>query len=215
MASVRLLRAASLVGLAALPLAACASTDPLGPIYVHTAGGTEQGVATQYGLVCLGKTARSGRCDVTVFYGDGPSSEPGQLTPIDANLCGIQIELKAPSCEISYTYPGVDDDLLIGVAGDRDQVFYSTRLVKDAGAPRRPVVEMPSGFPTEPSMLGAPVYRHEDQRYRLVGLVTGITTAGGKQALECLWPREMVPLAITAPRREPWRPTPTRDDIVR
>ena len=211
-----LLRRARALLLAAAALAGgCSSTMPNGPIYVRTAGGTEQGVATQFGLVCLGKTARSGRCDVTVFYGDGPSSEPGQLTPIDANLCGIQIELRAPTCEVSYFYPSVDDELVIGLAGEREQVFYDTRLVREPGATHRPLVEMPSGFPTEPFMIGAPVYRHEDQRYRLVGLVTGVTSAGGKQALECLWPREMAPLAITAPHREPWRPSPTRDDIIR
>lgn len=202
---------AALLALAAL--AACSSLRPSGPVLVRTPAGVEQGVATQFGIVCLGKTARSGPCDLTVFYGDGPSVEPGKLEPLEPQLSTIDIELRAPTCEVSFTYPSPDDDLLVAVATDSEILFFPTRVARTSGN-EGIAVEPPSGLPSDGSAAGAPVFRHEDRRYRLVGLLTGAQAAGGR-GLAFLGPNDLVPLTMMPPRRDPRRTTPTRDDILR
>src|SRR5882672_8362772 len=57
-------------------------TDPV--LEIRSESGAELGVATDYGLVFLGRTARSGPIDVTAWYGDvarvRSTSPPGTAT---------------------------------------------------------------------------------------------------------------------------------------
>lgn len=199
--------------------AAChAIPKPSGSVLVQTRGGVEQGASTPYGVVFLGRTAQDGPCEVTMFFGDGPSIEPGRIREIQPGLFKIDIDLRPPISEISYTYPFPDDDLLIGLVNGTDTRFYSTELADGTGATGT-AVRVPSGFPRDAAASGAPLYRMEDGRYRLVGLITGIAqfngTRGSTEVLTYLGPKDLIPLALLDHDHGRARTPPRREDVLR
>jgi len=200
--------------LAVATLAAC-SSYPQGPVRVHTRNGAEQGVNTEYGILTLGRTADAGPCEVTVFYGDGPSVEPGRIERIDDRICRVEIDLHAPRSQMSFAYPLPDDDLAVAFSTDEDTEYYRTRLARTADGVL--AIERPGGFPNRATAVGAPVYRREDERWRLVGIVTGmVTLQGGNQILTLYGPRDLIGLTLaTRDRRRNDKTVPMRDDIVR
>jgi hypothetical protein len=215
-------RACTPLGLAAAVCAAfasCSSIQPKGLTLIHTPRGEEQGVATTYGVLFLGRTAQEGRCEVTVFFGDGPSLEPARIEVVNADLCLAHLEVRAPTTEISYTYPDATDDLLLGIAGETGPEFFWTRLAEDAGVTGT-AVHIPGGFPATPSVVGAGVYRFEDNRYRLVGLVNGVARFQDKQGttrevFTFLGPRNLALVAIHDRDRGRPKEPPIRTDIIR
>jgi len=202
---------------AALACVSCSTPKPRGAVLIRTPAGSEQGVTTPLGTVFLARTAQQGPCDVTIFFGDGPSIEPGRIAPIQDGLARVDLELKAPWTELSMYYPTPEDDLVVGIASERDVDFYSTHAATGVNGT---AVDLPSGFPTAPSSVGAGVFRREDQRYRLVGLVTGVARfvdASGKrrEVLTYLGPKELLPLWIENRDRDRAFDPPRRDDIQR
>jgi hypothetical protein len=202
------------------PLAACSSVKmPRGLAMIHTPRGDEQGISTQYGIVFLGRTAREGRCDVTIYFGDGPSIEPGRIEVVDADLCLALLEIKSPTTEVSYTYPDPEDDLLLGIVGEAGPEFYVTRLATDMGV-EGTAVHVPSGFPLSPSIVGAGIYRFEDFRFRLVGVVNGVAhfqdkIGLGHDVFTFLGPRNLARVAIYDRDRGRPKESPVRTDIIR
>ena len=70
--------------LAALPLIGCAGTrtltDPV--LRITTEGGAELGVATDHGVVFLGRSAARGGVGLEAVFGDGPSLERSVTEPV-------------------------------------------------------------------------------------------------------------------------------------
>jgi hypothetical protein len=188
-------------------------------VLVRTQGGEEQGVATPYGVIFLGRTAQSGRCDVTVYFGDGPSLEPGTIDTVDPELCIAQLEVKVPMSEVSFTYPDASDSLYIGLITPDGPELYSTTLATDLGV-RGTALRIPGSFPISPSVAGAPVFRFEDKRYRLVGLVNGVarfkdSDGDYHEILTFLGPRNLALVAIKDKDRGRPKDPPLRTDILR
>lgn len=182
-----------------LPFGAACRTTPMprGSVMIQTAAGAEQGVNTPYGVVFLGRTAREGPCEVVTFFGDGPAIEPARIRAISEQLYKAETELKIPACEISYTYPMPGDDLLIALVNGRETHFYKTDVAAGVSGT---AVEAPSGFPRSAEAAGAPVFRREDGRYRLIGLVNGVVRFGEggarREVFTFTGPRDLVALAI-------------------
>ncbi|MBI3819996.1 MAG: hypothetical protein HY286_14970 [Planctomycetes bacterium] len=198
--------------------ASCASTPwPRGGVMVQTEHGVEQGVSTPYGVLFLGKTASAGPCEIVTFFGDGPSIESGRIRNISDQLYQVEVDLRIPTSEVSFTYPSEGDDLILGVSDGSSTQFYNTRIVNDATV-RGTAVEMPGGL-TMPAAAGAPLFRREDGRYRVVGLVSGVAryeTANGKrEVLTYLGPRDLVPAAMFDRERQRPRPQVHREDSIR
>jgi hypothetical protein len=179
----------------------------------------EQGVATHYGIVFLGRTAQDGRIDAAVRFGDGISIEPGTIEPVDAEFCIARLPLKVPVAEISFTYPDETDDLILAIATDDGVEEYYTQVATDYGV-RGTAVRIPSGFPADPSVVGAGIFRFEDNRYRLVGLVSGAVRfqdANGRtrEVFTFLGPRSLASVALHDRDRGRPREEPHRSDVVR
>ncbi len=196
------------------------SRAPAGSVLVRTSAGEEQGVATNFGIVFLARTAQAGRCDVTVFFGDGPSIEPGHVDPIEGSqLARAVLGLRVPWSEVSGTYPSPSDDLVLAVAEDQRVRTFSTRVADGPGVSGT-LVERPSSFPLDGSAVGAGLFRWEDSRYRLVGLVTGVVrfqdaSGSRRDLLTFLGPRDLAPLLLRDHERGRDRAFPARDDIDR
>jgi len=72
---------------------------------LETEGGLELGVSTEYGVVFLGRTARSGDARVTAWFGDGPSIESTIIEPVGGGLYTAEIEIRLPSVPLRFEEP--------------------------------------------------------------------------------------------------------------
>lgn len=97
-----------LVSLLSLALAACitfesTSRRTLDPVVVvHGPGGDELGVSTDYGVAFLGRTAKSGRVEFTVWFGDGPTREEGLVEPMGGGVFSTASEILLPSVPLCF-----------------------------------------------------------------------------------------------------------------
>ncbi len=187
------------LGAALLALASCQGSrsimDPA--ILVRTSGGFEQGVSTDYGVVFLGRTARTGDVEVMSWYGDGPSIESSVIEPLGGGLYTVETEIRLPEVTIVYGDPEAGEEVeLSGHWGEDDLEKWTL----DTQTARHPSVdgillEIPEDSDDVPTLLGAGVYFEGPDRRswpviggpnrtrRLLGLVSGrirLTTADGK-----------------------------------
>jgi hypothetical protein len=202
-------------------LASCASvasyrsfsSDPV--VEVHGAGAGELGVSTEYGVVFLGHTARSGRVEFSAWFGDGPSREEGVVEPIGGGLYATRSEIQLPTVPITFQTP--PHGALVRVRGRRagEPFEFEARVAVD---------ERAEGLLLEPSAdldrltdaeLGAGVFVAEPGRpARLLGLVSGrVTLPGGGRYVTVVGPRDL--WRLVAHRRNTERPRRWvyRDDI--
>lgn len=212
-------RTRALTSIAALVALACGGPRPKGIVRVRTPAGEEQGVATPYGILFLGRTAQAGRCDVTVFFGDGPSIEPGTIEAADSEICVALLEVKVPMSEVSFTYPDPSDAILIAIAHDDGPEYFTTEVSTEAGV-EGTVLRVPRGFPVDPTVVGAGVYRFEDGRYRLIGLVNGVARYRGldgqyHEVLTFLGPRNLTVAVLKDKDRGRPKDPPLRSDILK
>jgi hypothetical protein len=63
-------------------------------VLVETTGGIECGAATEFGVLTLGRSARSGPCRVRYFLGPTPIVETGTLQVASATFSRAEIDLK-------------------------------------------------------------------------------------------------------------------------
>ena len=164
--------ALALLFLAAL-LAGCKASrklaDPI--LVIETDGGRELGVSTEFGVVFLGRTARSGPVIISATFGDGPGIESSVIEPLGGGLYTAETEIRLPVAVMSFDTPRPGSDVLIkGRRGRRDWSL-STRVVSDPdvdGILLRPSSDLARGNP-----IGAGVYVRRSGEDWLVGLVSG------------------------------------------
>ena len=144
---------------------------------IGTEGGRELGVSTDYGVVFLGRTARSGRVEVTAWYGDGPSIESSVIEPVGGGLYTAEMEIRLPDVPIRFDPPQPGDRLY--VTGPLDDGSTWTRKVDVIGHPRVEgiLLAVPKQLENDTLPIGAGVYwmpEEDDLLHReLVGLVSG------------------------------------------
>jgi hypothetical protein len=168
--------------LCALPIlaASCAGTRTLADptLLMQTTAGTELGVSTDYGIVFLGRTARSGNVNLTAFFGDGPSIEKSAIEPLGGDLYTAEVEIRLPSVPISFDEPAPGDILtVIGRIG-ASTWSQDVRVLSD---PRvyGVIVEVPEVMRERPDQIGAGIYSIPDgdrSKMRLVAIASGIIT---------------------------------------
>ena len=79
------------------------AADPT--LEVRSIGGQELAVSTDHGIVFLGRTARSGRVEITAWFGDGPSIEASVVEPLGGGLYTAVTEIRLPSVPLSFVTP--------------------------------------------------------------------------------------------------------------
>lgn len=214
--------AACLGFLAILLLSGCRGTralvDPI--VEVRTAGGTELGVSTDYGVVFLGRTAQAGPVEITAWFGDGPSIEDSTIEPIDDGVYTAEVEIELPSVPLLFVDPGPGE--FVAVQG-RTEAGSWREVVTIASDPRvfGLIIEMPEALRGRDDQIGAGVFRYieEDrERLQLYGLVSGRlvleTPEGTKEYATVMGPEQLWRL-VTLKRHYPRRkPQVYRDDIL-
>jgi hypothetical protein len=159
-------------------------TDPV--LEIRSDNGAELGVATDYGLVFLGRTARSGPIDVTAWYGDGPSVESTVVEPLGGGLFTAMTEIKLPCVPMSFITPKPGSELIVIGRSGRARWEAKVRVRSDPKIEGL-LLSIPSQLAGHDEQLGAGVYVLDELtgQKRLVGLVSGkvaLTTADGVHA---------------------------------
>ena len=170
------------VALLGLLASACTGTrklmDPT--LTLETSFGTELGVATEYGVVFLGHTARAGDVDITAWFGDGPSVESTVIEPVGGGLYTAETEIRLPWVPLTFEAPGAGSRVTV-IGRDRDGETWQSE-VRVATHPRVSglLLEIPSRLRDAPGQVGAGVFvpgeRDEEvnrETMRLLGLVSG------------------------------------------
>ncbi|MBI5432393.1 MAG: hypothetical protein HZA52_06155 [Planctomycetes bacterium] len=161
----------------ALGLSACSGTrelaDPI--LEIRTPTGSELGVATDYGIVFLGRTAQMGEIEVIVWYGDGPSVELAVVEPIGQGLFTAEPEIRVPAVPLSFRVPKAGDEVWVKGRRGEDVWDDKTEVVGDARV-RGILLAPTSSLAKSADQVGAGVYYvNEDAgTTRLVGLVSGV-----------------------------------------
>ena len=200
----------------------CAGTrevqDPT--VVIQTSGGTELGVSTDYGIVFLGRSARSGSVEVTAWFGDGPSIEPSVIEPIGGGLYTAETEIRLPRVPMTFVQPRPGD--LLHVVGRNGSRLWDAE-VEVRSDPRvwGLLLDVTDELRNRPDQVGAGVfaYREDDANKKmLVGLVSGIlrleTARGPREFLTVVGPEEL--WRLVAHRRDHLRRKPWvyREDIL-
>jgi hypothetical protein len=171
----RALGACWLLGLC-ITLAGCRGTrtltDPT--LEIRTAGGQELGVATDFGVLFLGRTARAGEVQIAAWFGDGPSVEASVIEPLGGGLYTAETQIRLPTVPMSFRTPQPGDELF--VVGRRNGEPWEAR-VRVRADPRVEglLLSVPGALRTDPEQIGAGVFveEYEDGPRRLVALVSG------------------------------------------
>lgn len=191
-----------LLAVLSLCCAACVGTHRLSDptLSVRTSGGEELGVSTEHGVVFLGRTANSGRAEITAYFGDGPSVESVVIEPIAPGLCTAETEIRLPSVPMSYEEPPAGSE--VWIQGRNEQGNWEA-LVTVVADPRAQgfLTTIPDQVRGRPDQTGAGVYIEAapladgTESRRLVGLVAGVVTFSGalgtQQYLAIVGPREL------------------------
>lgn len=158
-------------------LAACRGTRTLAdPVLEMRApdGATELGVSTDFGVVFLGRSARSGSIELTAWFGDGPSVESTVVEPLGGGLFTAEPQIRIPRVPMSFETPKEGQTLkLIGRRGRR-QWSADVKVRRDEAIEGLIVEVEPKVFDYE-GQLGAGLFLSGPGKHdlRLVGLVSG------------------------------------------
>jgi hypothetical protein len=207
--------------LAALP--ACATledtaeptVDPV--LVVHGALGDELGVSTDYGVVFLGRTAKSGRVEFTAWFGDGPSREEGLVEPMGTLVYATESEILLPSVGLCFDPPPPGTPVV--VRGRRRGVPFEidAELASDArvsGVLLAPNAEL-DRLTDEAQGAGVFLVPPGEPR-QLVGLLSGRLELGGRERyLTVLGPEDLWRLVVHRRNAERPRRFVYRDDVRR
>ena len=171
----------------ALLATACQGTRKLADPLIEVRGpeATELGVATDYGLVFLGRSARAGPVDVTAWFGDGPSTEQAVVEPLGGGLFTAEPEIRFPRVPIAFDTPAPGTRLLLVGRVGRERWQEEVEVLADPRVEGR-LVRVPARLSTTPAegaglFMVNPLAEHE---LKLVGLVSGriaLVAADGKQ----------------------------------
>lgn len=155
-------------------LGPAARPEPGDPtVTVGTAGGSELGVSTDYGVLFLGRGAQSGQANLTAWFYDGPSWEAGPIEDVGGGLFTAQAEIKLACVPLSFEVPPRGTE--VTVRGRRGSEVWeeTTEVVTD------PSVEGLLLQPTDrlramrDDEVGAGVFVGPPEARRLIGLVSG------------------------------------------
>jgi hypothetical protein len=189
--------------------------DPV--IQIHTPGGSELGVSTDFGLVFLGRTARSGAIEITAWFGDGPSIEPTVIEPVGGGLFTAETEIRLPSVPMTFIQPREGDTLTIVGRTDSGKWEEDVLVLSDP-AVYGILLEVPLQIRSRPDQIGAGVFTEYEGKRRLLGLVSGRLSIeradGASEYLTVLGPEDLWRLVTHRRDRLKRKAWVYRDDVM-
>jgi hypothetical protein len=158
---------------------ACSSFPEQSVLLVQTTGGQEVAVSTPHGIVFAGRTSTEGMARIVGFFGDGPAIETVEIVPLAPQLCTADPEIRFFEVELSFEPPRPGETLRLAGYVEGARWAGSGRVVSDEGGVHLEGGSLPDS---------AAAFREEEDRWRLVALVT--SGEGGRASLvgpETLW----------------------------
>jgi len=136
---------------------------------IETTGGVEYGATTEFGVLCLGRTAQNGPCRVHYFLGPTPMVEDGTMQPTGSPLYRAKIDLRTQHLRV-HDRPLVATDRLVAMytPAGTDTVTVSVQLLRDEGLDGD-LLQAPS----QPLPAGASLLLDSSAGLRFCGLITG------------------------------------------
>lgn len=199
------LAATALGACRAIPLESSArhTLDPV--VVVHGAGGDELGVSTDYGIVFLGRTAKSGRIEFTAWFGDGPAREEGLVESLGGGVFATEGEILLPCARLCLDTPPSGSAVIVRGRRAGQPFEIEAELASDprvTGVLLEPSPELDLLGDDE---LGAGVFFVQPEKpLQLVGLLRGRVELGGKRYIAAVGPEDLWRLIVQ--RRNSDRP---------
>lgn len=200
---------------------ACISptATPDATVVLEGSGGRELGVATDYGIVFLGRSQTSGRIDYTLWYGDGPARESGIVEPLGGGLWVTESEILSPTSPLTFRTPERGEEVTVvtrsGNTTTRTSAFVArhrqvTGLLLELNSSLRALGN---------DEVGAGVYLETDFGLALVGLVAGRIRLPGsdgeeREFMSVVGPRELWRLPARERHHSERPPRIHREDIL-
>lgn len=187
---------------------------------LQTQGGRELGVSTDYGVVFLGQTARSGYVEVQSWFGDGPSIEPSVIEPVGGGIFTAETEIRLPHVPMTFQEP--EEGAQVRVLGrNTEGGWTAVSVVRSDPRVYGILIDVPFQLRGSPDQVGAGVYwvdPTDTYNQRLIGLVSGHITLtsseGERQFLTVVGPQDLWRLVTHRRDLEKRRPWVYRDDIL-
>jgi hypothetical protein len=142
-------------------------------VLVETTGGVELGVATEFGVLTLGRTATEGPCRVHYFLGPTPLVDAGMLQSTGSTFTQAEIDLKTQAVRVLDRNPTADDDLIAMWTPDGETTTSIRVNLAHAEGVSGDVLEHPG---TELPPGACILRRGEGNSVQFVGLVAGKAT---------------------------------------
>ncbi|MFT5052198.1 MAG: hypothetical protein ACI8QZ_003630 [Chlamydiales bacterium] len=189
-------------------------------VVLQTQGGRELGVSTDYGVVFLGQTARSGYVEVQSWFGDGPSIEPSVIEPVGGGIFTAETEIRLPQVTMTFQEPAAGAKVrVLGRTVEGGWTAEST--VRTDPRVYGILIDVPVELNGNPDQVGAGVYwvdPTDSYKQRLIGLVSGHITLssseGDSNYLTVVGPQDLWRLVTHRRDLEKRRPWVYRDDIL-
>jgi hypothetical protein len=180
--------------------------DPI--LEIRTPGGNELGVATDYGVLFLGRTARSGEVSVIAWYGDGPSLEISVIEPLGEGLYTAETQIRLPAIPITFRTPRPGDVVyVLGRHGAED--WEAEVTVQSDPRVEGILLSIPSELVNAPDQVGAGVFVDDPEtgKRRLVAMVSGTLELTDESGAAVRYLTAMGPEQI-------WRLVTRRQDLL-
>ncbi|MCA8972262.1 MAG: hypothetical protein KDC95_20915 [Planctomycetes bacterium] len=145
-------------------------------VVVQTVGGTELGVATDDGVVFLGRSAIEGPAKVTYWIDRAPIVEAGTVRKLGGSLLQVELDVPLPTVPIDFSDLVPNEDLLMIGADGVSRWSVPVRVVNSDRIEGSAVIA-PASVELAPHHVGAGVYRDTQYGMALVGLVKAVATA--------------------------------------
>lgn len=208
--------------LALLPaLPACAmiiessAVSTVDPVVVVHGTVDELGVSTDYGVVFLGRGAKSGRVEFTVWFGDGPSREEGLVEPMGGGVYATEGEILLPSVGLCFDPPPAGTPVVLRGRRGGEPFEIEAELASDplvSGVLLKPNPELDELTDAE---LGTGVFLVLPRKpMQLVGLLSGrLELTDGRRFFTVLSHADLWRLVVHRRNSDRPRRAVYRDDI--
>lgn len=183
---------------------------------MHGAGIDELGVSTDYGIVFLGRTAKSGRIEFTAWFGDGPAREEGLVEAMGNGIYATTSEILLPSAALCFEPLPAGTPVFVRGRRGGEPFEIAAELASDprvTGLLLRPNPELDALTEAE---TGAGVFLTQPGRpMKLLGLVSGrLQFEGGRRFVTAAGPEDLWRLVVSRRNSDRPRRWVYREDIL-
>ena len=142
---------------------------------IETTGGVELGATTEFGILTLGRTAKSGPCRVHYFLGPTPLIEDGTIASTGSTFSLAETDLRTQHLRVIDHGPTAADELLAMWTPDGVGTHeVPVKLAAEPGITGDVLADPGCALPP-----GAAIFARDEGELRFVGLVSGLATQSG------------------------------------